>query len=188
MDSKTQHSQFHGARTLRQMGLNRRTCTLILRSWYASPTAGVPDGLLREVLIFIAQLNEYEDDMPPRPVFDGSTGKKGPPRSQWDSIFAEVLTLRTRAILREIGVYDAPDWVEAKYIVGRMLRRNWATFTGLKDADDLEMTIPRGILYRCIRSIFLWRERTLAAYERIIQSLRAKKRDFVRTEATKKDG
>ncbi|KAI0148384.1 hypothetical protein GGR57DRAFT_505177 [Xylariaceae sp. FL1272] len=108
---------------LQLLGFNRSLALSILQYWVSlkvNASAGGPYGVFGVALAAIAELN---DSCTKDANKQGQSDKLK--RSEWQSIFAQVLNNETLRCVRTAGVYLAPDFTKAKWMVYRLLMKRW---------------------------------------------------------------
>ncbi|KAI0976482.1 hypothetical protein F4678DRAFT_482629 [Xylaria arbuscula] len=124
------------AEALHFLGFDHAAGAEILRCWIRlklEAPAGGPYDLLGIALAAIAELGEPDtrdachDDMAGR--IPGCWD--APPRSDWPLVFARVFNHDTLAAIQRVGVYFAPDFTKAKWLVYHMVQRKWERLLGL---------------------------------------------------------
>ncbi|KAI1185603.1 hypothetical protein F5B17DRAFT_25594 [Nemania serpens] len=114
------------------LGFTNKTSMLILRYWVAlkldAPTGG-PYELLGVALATIAELGE-----PEMPTSCGHVMSRGTMNRcsifEWQLAFSQVLNRNGLREVCRVGVYLAPNFTEAKWLVYQMVKRRWAELTG----------------------------------------------------------
>ncbi|KAI1259110.1 hypothetical protein F5Y18DRAFT_318173 [Xylariaceae sp. FL1019] len=108
---------------LQLLGFNGSLAVSILHHWVSlkvNAPAGGPYGVLGAALAAIAELNDScTVDMIKQGQPDMSK------ESEWESTFAQVLNYEALRTVRAAGVYLAPDFTKAKWMVYRLLMRRW---------------------------------------------------------------
>ncbi|KAI0427353.1 hypothetical protein F5Y09DRAFT_344756 [Xylaria sp. FL1042] len=121
-------------KVLRFLGFEYQTSVAILRCWITlqlDAAAGGPYDLLGIALAAIAELGEPGEPDTRARHGDAVGCWEAPPRPDWPLIFAQVLNYEALAAIRSVGVYFAPDFTKAKWLVYHMVLRQWQKLVGL---------------------------------------------------------
>ncbi|RWA06265.1 hypothetical protein EKO27_g8834 [Xylaria grammica] len=126
--------QINYIEALEFLGFEYETSVSILRCWIAlklnAPTGG-PYDLLGVALAAVAELGETEmRDCHGNAAGYGSTLS----RSEWRTAFAQILNYKALAAIGRVGVYLAPDFTKAKWLVYHMVLRRWRKLVGRMEA------------------------------------------------------
>ncbi|KAI1306655.1 hypothetical protein F5Y03DRAFT_405936 [Xylaria venustula] len=124
------------AEALHFLGFDHAASAEILRCWIRlklDAPAGGPYDLLGIALAAIAELGE--PDTPRVSSHDDTMGGitgcwDAPPRSDWPLVFAQIFNHDTLAAIQRVGVYFAPDFTKAKWLVYHMVQRKWERLLG----------------------------------------------------------
>lgn len=125
---------------LQSLGFEHNTSLSILRYWITvklDAPAGGPYNLLGIALAAIAELGEPNMRADDCRVVDCGNA---PARSDWPLVFAQVLNCEALAAVQRLGVYFAPDFAKAKWLVYHMVLRRWERLVGRR--ETIQQAVP----------------------------------------------